>query len=51
MTSIDQAKQMAKKLRALLAARDHELSHSAALELVANQLGYKDWNTASALLP
>ncbi|WP_271407763.1 glyoxalase superfamily protein [Pseudomonas sp. Q1-7] len=51
MPSINQAKQMAKRLRALLAARDHPLPHSAALELVANQLGYKDWNTASATLP
>ncbi|BAN47961.1 glyoxalase superfamily protein [Metapseudomonas resinovorans] len=51
MSSIEQAKQMAKRLRALLAQRDQEISHSTALELVANQLGYKDWNTASAKLP
>jgi catechol 2,3-dioxygenase-like lactoylglutathione lyase family enzyme len=50
MISIEQAKQMAKTLRASLAARDQDVAHSTALELVAQQLGYKDWNTASALL-
>lgn len=48
--TLAQAKSMAKRLRSLLAARDLELSHSAALELVAEQLGHKDWNTAAALL-
>ncbi|WP_339652208.1 glyoxalase superfamily protein [Halopseudomonas pelagia] len=51
MLSIEQAKQMAKRLRASLEARNQEMNHSAALELVAQQLGYKDWNTASAMLP
>lgn len=51
MFSIQQAKQMAKNLRASLEARNQETSHSTALELVAQQLGYKDWNTASAMLP
>lgn len=51
MSSIEKAKQMAKSLRTSLQARNHEVSHSTALELVAQQLGYKDWNTASALLP
>ncbi|MGH8380808.1 glyoxalase superfamily protein [Pseudomonas sp.] len=51
MLSIEKAKQMAKSLRASLEARSQEVSHSTALELVAQQLGYKDWNTASALLP
>jgi catechol 2,3-dioxygenase-like lactoylglutathione lyase family enzyme len=50
MFSIDQAKQMAKTLRATLQGREHEVSYSTALEMVAQQLGYKDWNTASALL-
>ena len=50
MLSIQKAKQMAKTLRAALQGRDQEVSHSTALELVAQQLGYKDWNTASALL-
>ncbi|MHC6225864.1 glyoxalase superfamily protein [Pseudomonas sp. X10] len=51
MLSIEKAKQMAKRLRAALEARNQEVPHSTALELVAQQLGYKDWNTASALLP
>lgn len=51
MISIEQAKQMAKRLRASLEARNQEASHSTALELVAHQLGFKDWNTASAMLP
>lgn len=50
MLSIEQAKQMAKRLRASLASRNQAVSHSAALELVAQQLGYNDWNTASASL-
>lgn len=51
MISIEQAKQMAKRLRASLQAHDQQAYHSMALELVAHQLGYKDWNTAAALLP
>ncbi|MGY4534423.1 catechol 2,3-dioxygenase-like lactoylglutathione lyase family enzyme [Pseudomonas sp. TE3786] len=51
MSTLVIAKQMAKALRTALAAQQHELSHSAALDLVAQQLGFKDWNTASARLP
>lgn len=51
MSTIENAKRMAKSLRTLLEARDHEVTHSVALEMVAQQLGYKDWNTASAALP
>lgn len=51
MISIEQAKQMAKRLRASLEIRNQRVPHSTALELVAQQLGYKDWNTASAMLP
>ncbi|TBU91953.1 glyoxalase superfamily protein [Phytopseudomonas dryadis] len=51
MSSIEQAKHMAKKLRALLATQHQAISHAAALELVAGQLGFRDWNTAAALLP
>jgi hypothetical protein len=51
MISIEQAKQMAKRLRMSLQAREHEVGHSAALELIAQQLGYADWNTAAARLP
>lgn len=51
MSSIQKAKHMAKSLRASLEKRNQEVSHSVALELVAQQLGYKDWNVASAMLP
>lgn len=50
MQTIQKAKLMAKRLRALLATSRHDISYSAALELVAQQLGYRDWNTASAQL-
>jgi len=51
MPTIDQAKRMAKHLRVSLEARGQAVSHGTALELIAHQLGYKDWNTACALLP
>lgn len=50
MLSLQKAKLMAKNLRASLETRNQQVSHSTALELVAQQLGYKDWNTASAML-
>jgi catechol 2,3-dioxygenase-like lactoylglutathione lyase family enzyme len=50
MTTLDQAKTMAKRLRAALAARDIDLPHATALELIAAELGFHDWNTASARL-
>ncbi|MDH0648919.1 VOC family protein [Pseudomonas sp. GD03858] len=50
MSTLENAKRMAKSLRTSLEARNHEISHSTALEMVAQQLGYKDWNTASAML-
>jgi len=43
-------KSMAKTLRAELAALQLDLSHSQSLEIVAKQLGFKDWNTAAAQL-
>jgi catechol 2,3-dioxygenase-like lactoylglutathione lyase family enzyme len=51
MSTIEKAKQMAKSLRTSLDARGHAVSHAIALEMVAQQLGYKDWNTAAARLP
>lgn len=51
MFSIEQAKQMAAKLKASLALRDHKISYSTALETVSHQLGFRDWNTAAATLP
>lgn len=43
-----QAKRAARVLREQLPKAD--LTHSRALEVVAQQLGYRDWNTASARL-
>ena len=43
-------KTQAKLLRAYLAERGVELTHSHALEAVARSRGFKDWNTASAFL-
>jgi catechol 2,3-dioxygenase-like lactoylglutathione lyase family enzyme len=44
----DTHKQMAKRLRSDLAARDVTISHGEALELVAHQYGARDWNTLAA---
>lgn len=41
-------KAMAKTLRSALGRRDITLSHSQCLEVVAQQLGFADWNTATA---
>ncbi len=41
-------KQQAKRLRSHLAAQGRDISHSAALETLAHQHGYRDWNTLSA---
>ncbi len=48
MTFSREPKLMAKKLRTALAVHDIDLSHSACLEIVAQQHGFKDWNTAAA---
>lgn len=50
MTTLPQAKNAARVLRASLAADGLDISHSRALELVSRQLGYDDWNTAHAAL-
>ncbi|MEM5517936.1 glyoxalase superfamily protein [Henriciella sp. AS95] len=44
------AKARAREIRAEHAKAGQSLSHSHALELVAHELGYRDWNTASARL-
>jgi catechol 2,3-dioxygenase-like lactoylglutathione lyase family enzyme len=46
--NIGDAKLAARALRRDMAAREVELTHSEALELVAHQLGHRDWNTAVA---
>lgn len=47
MIDID-PKSMASRLRSQLAARGTDITHSQSLELVAAQLGYRDWNTCAA---
>lgn len=49
--SIQTLKSEAKALREERAHAGAPLTHSAALEEVARQHGYRDWNTASATLP
>lgn len=50
MKSLPDPKPMAKALRSALEARGVDISHGEALELVARQLGFADWNTLSARL-
>ena len=50
MPTIDQAKGMAKRLRSALAERQIEIPHALSLELIAAELGHRDWNTAAAKL-
>ncbi len=50
MPTMDQAKRMAKRLRSALAIRSIEIPHAVSLELVAAELGHRDWNTAAAKL-
>lgn len=50
MFTVDEAKAMSRRLRSALARRGHIVNHSEALELVASQLGHRDWNTARAML-
>jgi hypothetical protein len=45
-----QAKQRARQLRAERLSRGDIITHAEALERVAHELGYRDWNTASARL-
>jgi hypothetical protein len=42
------AKDMAKSLRSALAGRNLDLTHSQALEIVAEQFGLADWNLLAA---
>ncbi len=48
MPSLDTIKDQAKRLRARLRDEGNEISHSKALELVATQYGFRDWNTLAA---
>lgn len=48
--SREAAKRRAKELRLELAAQGTRITHGQALELTARELGFRDWNTASARL-
>ena len=48
LPSLDTLKTQAKRLRAELAKSGTAIGHSAALELLARQQGFKDWNTLHA---
>lgn len=50
LPTLDAAKRQAKRLRGDLAASGTDLSHGRALELVAHQYGYRDWNTLHAAI-
>ncbi|WP_323761517.1 glyoxalase superfamily protein [Maricaulis sp.] len=46
--SRDALKAQAKRLRKALEAEGNFVSHGESLELLAHQMGYRDWNTLSA---
>ncbi len=48
LPTLDDLKAQAKRLRATLADQGTSLSHSKSLELLAHQMGYRDWNTLHA---
>ncbi len=48
LPSLAALKAQAKTLRSSLAATGHTISHAQSLELLAKQLGHRDWNTLHA---
>jgi len=50
LPTITKAKDQAKRLRAGLAESGTDLSHAQALELLAHQHGFRDWNTFHAAI-
>lgn len=50
-THADNLKQQARRLRSTLAGSGQAISHAQALEAVARQHGFRDWNTAAAHVP
>lgn len=46
--SLDDLKSQARSLRQALTASGHAVSHSQSLELLARQMGHRDWNTLHA---
>ncbi len=49
LPSLDALKDQAKRLRARFSEDGQAISHSRALELVAAQYGFRDWNTLHAV--
>lgn len=50
LPALQDLKDQAKRLRARLEADGTSIGHSKSLELLANQYGYKDWNTLHAAI-
>ncbi len=50
LPSLEDLKAQARRVRATLAADGTPIGHSRALELLAHQHGYRDWNTLHAAL-
>ena len=50
LPTIDDLKQQARRLRTAMAARGAPIAHGAALEILAQQHGQRDWNTLAARL-
>jgi hypothetical protein len=51
LPTLDVLKDQARRLRKSLDTADRPVSHGAALELIAGQYGYRDWNTLHAAVP
>lgn len=47
---LDAIKDQARRLRSSLASTGSDINHSKALELVASQYGFRDWNTLMAAI-
>lgn len=50
LPSLDSLKEQAKRLRETLSRQGNAINHAKALELIAGQHGYRDWNTLHAAL-
>ncbi|WP_071673490.1 glyoxalase superfamily protein [Nioella nitratireducens] len=50
LPTLAEAKAQAKRLRVKLAEDGTEIGHARSLELVAHQLGFRDWNTLHAAI-
>ncbi|MDQ0321885.1 hypothetical protein QO002_004023 [Pararhizobium capsulatum DSM 1112] len=48
LPSLEGLKEQAKRLRAALTSQGQEINHAKALELIASQYGFRDWNTLHA---